>query len=214
MSFVIPPLYPILDAGILPLANRSDRLEQLCGELMSAGIKLLQYRNKTGSEREILDDAAIMRGTLPRDRCVLVMNDRADLTVLAGFDGVHVGQEDLSPAGARTVAGPGRIVGISCHNAEQLQKASQSPVDYVAIGPVFATASKLNPDPVVGLEGIRMARGLTTLPLVAIGGITPENCRQVWEAGADSIAVISSLFQSPSGNSPVQVAKDFLAQFR
>jgi thiamine-phosphate pyrophosphorylase len=214
MSFVMPPLYPILDAGILLGANRSARLERLCGELMSAGVTLLQYRNKSGSEREILDDAAVMRATLPQGRCTLVMNDRADLAVLAGFDGVHVGQEDLSPLGARTVVGSGRIVGISSHNAEQLQKASQAPVDYIAIGPVLPTASKLNPDPVVGLEGIRMARGFTTLPLVAIGGITPENCRQVWDAGADSIAVISSLFQSPSGDSPMQVAKDFLAQFR
>src|SRR5450631_3049226 len=103
MSFAIPPLYPILDASMLPPVNRSARLEQLCSELMSAGITLLQYRNKTGSEREILDDAAIMRGALPQGRCALVMNDRADLAVLAGFDGVHIGQEDLSPAGARSV---------------------------------------------------------------------------------------------------------------
>ncbi len=214
MSFEMQPLYPLLDASILLGANRSARLERLCGELTSAGVTLVQYRNKTGSEREMLDDAAIMRAALPQRRCTLVMNDRADLVVLAGFDGVHVGQEDLSPQGARTVVGSGRIVGISCHNAEQLQRASQAPVDYVAIGPIFATGSKMNPDPVVGLEGIRMARGLTTLPLVAIGGITPENCRQVWDAGADSIAVISSLFQSPSGQSPGKVAKDFLAQFR
>jgi thiamine-phosphate pyrophosphorylase len=214
MAYLLPPLYPILDASVLPLENRFAFLDALCGELLQAGVSLLQYRNKTGSDRELLDDAACLRGAMPTGRCLLVLNDRPDLAVIAGFDGVHVGQQDLSPAAARAVVGPHRIVGVSTHNALQLRVASQAPVDYVAIGPVFATASKLNPDPVVGLDGIRMARALTSLPLVAIGGITPGNCRQVRDAGADSVAVISSLFQSTSGDSPAVVAKDFLAHFR
>jgi thiamine-phosphate pyrophosphorylase len=214
MAYVLPPLYPILDVGILPLENRFAFLETLCGGLLEAGVRLLQYRNKTGSDRAILDDAVCLRRAMPTGRCLLVLNDRPDLAVIAGFDGVHVGQHDLSPAAARAVVGPQRMVGVSTHNALQLRAASQAPVDYIAFGPVFATTSKLDPDPVVGLDGIRMARTLTSLPLVAIGGITPGNCRQVQDAGADSVAAISSLFQSTSGDSAANVAKDFLAHFR
>jgi thiamine-phosphate pyrophosphorylase len=115
----------------------------------------------------------------------------------AGYDGVHVGQEDLSPADARALLGPEVMVGVSTHGESQLVKAADSPVDYVAIGPVFATSSKQVPDPVVGLEGVRAARALTDKPLVAIGGITRANCAAVIEAGADSVAVISDLIQSP-----------------
>jgi len=110
---------------------------------------------------------------------------------------VHVGQEDLSPAGTRRVIGPDRILGVSTHNPEQLQQADASAADYLAIGPVFGTSSKENPDPVVGLDGVRRARSLTKKPLVAIGGITRENARRVIEAGADSVAVISDLSREP-----------------
>ena len=126
--------------------------------------------------------------------CHLILNDRADLAVLANFDGVHVGQGDLSPEDARRVVGTDRIVGVSTHTDEQVRIADQSCADYIAIGPVFATGTKLNPDPVVGLEGVRRARALTTKPLVAIGGITRDNARSVIDAGADSVAVISALF--------------------
>ncbi|HVJ09830.1 MAG TPA: thiamine phosphate synthase [Acidisarcina sp.] len=214
MAYTISPLYPILDASLLPLEDRSGFVTRLAGELLDAGVSLLQYRNKTGSDREVLEDVAMLRHLLPAGRCVLILNDRPDLAVLGGFDGVHVGQQDLSPDAARGIVGKGRVVGVSTHNAEQLRMAAEAPVDYIAIGPIFPTASKQNPDPVVGLEGIRLARSLTSRPLVAIGGITLENCSQVKEAGADSIAVISSLFQSPSGESPAKVARDFLARFR
>jgi thiamine-phosphate pyrophosphorylase len=127
----------------------------------------------------------------------LIMNDRADLCLAADFDGVHVGQEDLSPEGARNVIGGERWLGVSTHNQEQLRQADATPVDYLAIGPVFATTSKLNPDPVVGLEGVRRARELTRKPLVAIGGITRSNARSVIDAGADSVAVISDLIREP-----------------
>ena len=132
--------------------------------------------------------------------CCLILNDRVPLVVSAGYDGVHVGQEDLSPADARATLGSELIVGVSTHGESQLVRGADSPVDYVAIGPVFATSSKLVPDPVVGLEGVRAARVLTDKPLVAIGGITRANCAAVIEAGADSVAVISDLIQSPGKN--------------
>jgi thiamine-phosphate pyrophosphorylase len=127
----------------------------------------------------------------------LIMNDRADLCLAAEFDGVHVGQHDLSPESARKMVGLSRWLGVSTHNPEQVKEADQTSADYFAIGPVFGTASKANPDPVVGIDGVRAARRLTKLPLVAIGGITRENCRSVIEAGADSVAVISDLIREP-----------------
>jgi len=157
---------------------------------------LLQYRNKSGSAREMLQDARTLRAAL-RTSIKLIMNDRADLALVAGFDGAHVGQEDLSPAGARRVIGDILVLGVSTHNPEQIIEADQSSADYLAIGPVFATGSKINPDPVVGLAGVHRARELTRKPLVAIGGITRANCASVIEAGADSVAVISDLVREP-----------------
>ena len=127
----------------------------------------------------------------------LIMNDRADLCLAAEFDGVHVGQDDLSPEGARKVIGRSLWLGVSTHNPEQLAEADKTTANYLAIGPVFATGSKANPDPVIGLEGVRQARALTRKPLVAIGGITRANCREVIEAGADAVAVISDLLREP-----------------
>jgi thiamine-phosphate pyrophosphorylase len=125
------------------------------------------------------------------------MNDRADLCLAANFDGLHIGQDDLSPASARSIIGPDRWLGVSTHNTEQLAEADKTSADYLAIGPIFATRSKKNPDPVVGLEGLRRARELTRKPLVAIGGITRSNAASVISAGADSVAVISDLLLSP-----------------
>jgi thiamine-phosphate diphosphorylase len=127
----------------------------------------------------------------------LIMNDRADLCLAADFDGVHVGQDDLSPDSVRMIVGGERWVGVSTHNPAQVREADEWPVDYIAVGPVFATSSKANPDPVIGLEGVRLARSLTRKPLVAIGGITRANCREVIDAGADSVAVISDLLDGP-----------------
>ncbi len=123
------------------------------------------------------------------------MNDRADLCLAAGLDGVHVGQEDLSPEAVRKIIGPDRWLGISTHNPEQLSEADPTSADYLAVGPVFATTSKEKPDPVIGLEGVRRARELTRKPLVAIGGITRANAASVIAAGADSVAVISDLLR-------------------
>ena len=125
------------------------------------------------------------------------LNDRADLTVAADASGVHVGQDDLPPEAARRIIGNQRIMGVSTHNLEQLALAQQTSANYLAVGPVFATASKKNPDPTIGLEGVRQARSNSGKPLVAIGGITLQNCQSVIEAGADSAAVISELLSDP-----------------
>jgi len=135
----------------------------------------------------------------------LIMNDRADICIAADYEGVHVGQHDLSPQGARTVIGDSRILGVSTHNLEQLQEADAGPADYIAYGPVFATSSKRDHDVVVGVEGLREARAATKKPLVAVGGITRGNAQSVMEVGVDSVAVISDLLSSPT-----KVAEEFL----
>jgi len=191
----LPRFYPILDAGLLLQAGLS--IESFARELREAGIRFLQYRDKEASDEVLLQRATILRRIFPASDSRLILNDRVPLVLSAGYDGVHVGQEDLSPAEARALLGPEVMVGVSTHGESQLVKAADSPVDYVAIGPVFATSSKQVPDPVVGLQGVRAARALTDKPLVAIGGITRANCAAVIEAGADSVAVISDLIQSP-----------------
>jgi thiamine-phosphate pyrophosphorylase len=207
---ILSQLYVIVDAEVL--AARGVALVDFACELRAAGVELLQYRDKNGSPQEVLRAAAILREAMTGSNCRLILNDRADLTVLANFDGVHVGQGDLSPEDARRVVGPDRIVGVSTHTPEQVRIADQSCADYIAIGPVFATGTKPDASPVVGLEGVRRARALTRKPLIAIGGITRANARSVIDAGADSVAVISSLF-APN-ESPDQVARDFLARLR
>ncbi|MGH9511242.1 MAG: thiamine phosphate synthase [Terriglobales bacterium] len=204
--------YPILDVaqfqdfdgetGVPPVMSAGDarrsieRLVAVAEEMVAGGAALLQYRNKSGNAREMLDHARELKRLIGKS-AQLVMNDRADLCVAAGFDGVHLGQHDLSPAGARRVIGPNLLLGISTHNPQQVAAADKTSADYIAIGPVFVTASKANPDPVIGLEGVRDARRLTGKPLVAIGGITRANCRSVIDAGADSVAVISDLILEP-----------------
>jgi thiamine-phosphate pyrophosphorylase len=160
----------------------------------------MQYRAKELNIREALAQARELRRLLPG--ITLIMNDRADLCVAAAFDGVHLGQDDLSPEGARSVVGPESIIGLSTHNSTQMSEALSKPVDYLAIGPVFLTGSKKNPDPAVGLAGVAEARRLRdesnrALPLVAIGGITLDNAAAVLKAGADSVAVIGALSLSP-----------------
>jgi thiamine-phosphate pyrophosphorylase len=189
----LPRLYPILDASsFLELRGLLGAAQ----ELVAAGCTLLQYRSKSGSARRMLDEARELRARLGPN-IKLIMNDRADLCLAAAFDGLHVGQDDLSPDSARRIIGPSRWLGVSTHNPEQLAEADQSSADYLAIGPVFATSTKANPDPVVGLAGVRRARELTRKPLVAIGGITRANARSVIDAGADALAVISDLLKDP-----------------
>ncbi len=189
----LPHLYAILDAGCFPDPNDIFAAAE---ELAAAGCTLLQYRNKSGSARRMLDEARELKARLGTS-VKFIMNDRADLCLAAQYDGLHVGQDDLSPEAARRIIGPDRWLGVSTHNPEQLLDADKTSADYVAIGPVFATSSKANPDPVVGLAGVRRARELTRKPLVAIGGITRANARSVIEAGADAVAVISDLLRDP-----------------
>jgi thiamine-phosphate pyrophosphorylase len=173
-------------------------MESFARELREAGVRFLQYRDKDASDELLLERAAMLRRIFPPLDSCLILNDRVPLVLSAGYDGVHVGQDDLSPAEARGVLGSEVLIGVSTHGESQLLDAAVSPVDYVAIGPVFATSSKRVPDPVVGLEGVRAARAVTDKPVVAIGGITRANCDSVIEAGADSVAVISDLIQSPA----------------
>jgi thiamine-phosphate pyrophosphorylase len=175
--------------------------------MAQAGVGVLQYRDKLGAPNEVLLQAAEIAEEFEGRECLLIMNDRADLAMLAGW-GVHVGHLDMSPADARKVLGVGKIIGVSTHNERQMMAADASAADYVAVGPVFATSTKADTEPVVGLEGVRRARALTRKPLVAIGGITRENARSVIEAGADSVAVIGGLLAG--GEQPGKIAKDFL----
>jgi thiamine-phosphate pyrophosphorylase len=203
----LPPLYAIVDAGCFSAA---EELLVFAEELAAGGCTLLQYRNKSGNARVMLEQArelsrfsrakpalSMPKGVPAPHVPKLIMNDRADLCLVAEFDGVHVGQDDLSPESVRGIIGAGRWLGVSTHNPEQVQKADQTSADYLAIGPVFSTSSKDRPDPVVGLDGVRRARQLTRKPLVAIGGITRANAASVIEAGADSVAVISDLLREP-----------------
>jgi thiamine-phosphate pyrophosphorylase len=195
----LPRLYAIVD----PSAHESTQdLVAYAEELAATGCTLLQYRNKSGNARVMLEQARELRryarARAPAPHTLkLIMNDRADLCLAAEFDGVHVGQEDLSPEAVRGIIGAERWLGVSTHNPEQLREADLMSADYLAIGPVFATSSKDRPDPVVGLNGVRRARALTRKPLVGIGGITRANAASVIEAGADSVAVISDLLREP-----------------
>jgi len=189
----LPRLYAIVDSAFFP---STEGLAGVALELAAGGCTLLQYRNKSGNARVMLEQARELKDHLGAS-VRLIMNDRADLCLAADFDGVHVGQEDLSPESVRTIIGPERCLGVSTHNPEQLREANLTSADYLAIGPVFSTSSKEKPDPVVGLEGVRRARQLTRKPLVAIGGITRANAASVIAAGADSVAVISDLLREP-----------------
>jgi thiamine-phosphate pyrophosphorylase len=213
----LPRLYAILDSSCF---SQADGLFVAAEELVSAGVTLIQYRNKFGNERQMLEEARELKKHLdshvsqqkrdmghPATR--FIMNDRADLALIAEFDGVHVGHDDLSPESVRKIIGPDRWLGVSTHNPDQLAEADQTSADYLAIGPVFATSSKEKPDPVVGLEGVQRARQLTRKPLVAIGGITRANAASVIEAGADSVAVISDLLPHPGKS-----AEEFLRILR
>ena len=203
-------LYAIVDRTTLD--SRGVRVDDFARALRDAGVTLLQYRDKSGAPQEILRAAEEIAAVFADVEATLILNDRADLAVLAGWSGVHVGHLDLPPAAVRRVLGVGRVIGVSTHNDEQVREADAGEADYVAVGPVFATSTKLNAEPVVGLEGVRRARALTAKPIVAIGGITRENARAVIDAGADSVAVIAGLFSD--GERPGRVARDFLERLR
>ncbi|HEY6252486.1 MAG TPA: thiamine phosphate synthase [Candidatus Angelobacter sp.] len=197
----LPRFYPIIDAAYFSAATDPvEAIVQFARELLHGGASLVQYRNKSGDGRAMVSQGRELRRAV-QGRAKLMMNDRADLCLAAGFDGVHLGQDDLSPSAARRIfqqAGrPDLWIGFSTHNLDQLREAEQIPLNYIAVGPVFATRTKANPEPVIGLAGVRQAREITSKPLVAIGGITRRNCKSVLEAGADAVAVISDVVESP-----------------
>jgi thiamine-phosphate pyrophosphorylase len=208
----LPRLYPILDADAL--ARAGIPLIAAGHALYDAGVRWVQYRDKQATDGEVLERMRLLRSIFPAGDAVLLLNDRVLLCAAAEADGVHIGQEDMDPTEARKALGRGSLLGVSTHNVAQLRAAVKTgAADYLAIGPVFATASKENPDPVVGLEGVKAARALTRLPVVAIGGITAENGREVIEAGADAVAVISALLPQ-AGQGMSQRIRDFLAFLR
>ena len=188
MNLVFPRLYAIIDPTLLTISEL-----ELAETLAGSGVELVQYRNKTGSSRQFFDVSRQLSTALAPLGVRLIVNDRPDIALLAGAGGVHVGQEDLSVEDARAVCGADCWVGVSTHTLEQLAAADRTPADYIAFGPIFTTATKKNPDPVVGTELLRRARQLTKKPLVAIGGITLDRAAEVFRAGADSLAVIRDL---------------------
>jgi thiamine-phosphate pyrophosphorylase len=193
MNLVFPRLYAIIDPTLLTISELA-----MAEALAESGIELIQYRSKTASSRQFFEISRQLSSALAPHGVRLIVNDRPDIALLAGAGGVHVGQDDLSVEDARAICGPDRWVGISTHSLEQLAAADGTSADYIAIGPIFPTATKKNPDPVVGTELLRKARQMTKKPLVAIGGITLERAAEVYRAGADSLAVISDLICVPN----------------
>lgn len=199
---VLPRLYVILDRALLTVPETACALR-----LTDAGVRLLQYRHKAASARELLEHSRQLSTDLIPQGVTFIVNDRADVAALSGASGVHLGQEDLDVEAARSVMGAGKLVGVSTHNFEQFQQATTSSADYIAVGPVFSTATKSNPDPVVGTELLRRVRPLSDKPIVAIGGITLERAVEALQAGADSVAVISDILRAPD---PARQARQYI----
>jgi thiamine-phosphate pyrophosphorylase len=207
MRPVLPRLYVILDAALLKIPAK-----ECATSLVDAGVRLIQYRNKGASGRELFETSRELAEYLSPLGVQLIVNDRADVAALAGSRGVHVGQDDLGVEQAREVMGAGKLVGLSTHNAGQFRGALETSVDYIAIGPIFATGSKENPDPEVGVGFVREARGMTDRPIVAIGGITLERAVEVIKAGADSVAVISDILRAENMGKRARQYVDLLGQ--
>lgn len=188
---IFPRLYPITDTRL----SRLSHAEQVA-RFAAGGATLIQLREKRGAPRDFYE-AAVEAMRVARSLGVqIIINDRVDVALAVEADGVHLGQGDLPPESARGLLGENRIIGYSTHDTKQALAADSMPVDYVAIGPIFQTSTKENPDPVVGLESLAFIKSQISKPLVAIGGITFEQASSVWEAGADSLAVISDLFST------------------
>jgi len=184
----IPRLYPIIDLEV-----SLHPLEFLIEEFAAAGLTWVQLRDKKANSRQLFANAQRLVELARRHGLTAIVNDRTDIAWLSDADGVHVGREDLPVEHARKIVGPKKIVGYSTHNLAQVLEAEQSSADYIAIGPVFATTSKVNPDPIVPLEELREIRSRVTKPIVAIGGITSQNATQLFDIGLDSVAVIRDL---------------------
>jgi len=204
----LPRIYPILDSE--SLAGRGLALESAASALLDGGAGVLQLRHKDHWDRHLFESAKVVARLCREAGALFVVNDRADFAILLDA-ALHVGQNDLPPREVRRVLGDKAILGYSTHNQAQLRAASAEPVDYVAIGPIFGTGSKRNPDPVVGLENLANWRPLTDKPLVAIGGITIENAASVLQAGADSVAVIAGLMPL---NTTARTLKEGMQEWR
>ena len=186
----LPRVYPILDTQLL--SAKGCEADVAGSAWIDGGARILQFRHKGQWTREVFGQAERMALLCREQGVIFVVNDRADMAKLLEA-GLHVGQQDLAPHDARDLLGDEALLGFSTHNPLQLKAANTEPADYLAIGPIYATTSKRNPDPVVGLDGLRRCRALTTRPLVAIGGITRETAGAVFAAGADTVAVIGDL---------------------
>ena len=204
---MFPALYAILDASPEFAADSELSIFEIAEQLVNAGVELFQYRDKRGSARRLQDNSRELAARLGAKGARFIVNDRADIAAIVRAGGVHVGQEDLPAEAARKICGGQVWVGVSTHNLEQLRAADATSADYIAVGPIFPTGTKVNPDPVVGLEFLRAARRITRKPLVAIGGITVESASDVYRAGADSIAVIRDLM---AAKDPARKAREYL----
>lgn len=198
-------LYVILDPGVCGGRSLTDVLK----EAASAGVRLFQYRNKTASMKVAYGEAVPLRKLAHELDVLFVVNDRCDLALAVDADGVHLGQGDLPLTLARKVMGPNKLIGISTHNPEQIAAATAGGPDYLGFGPIFKPSSKVDHDPVVGVEGLRAIRTLTALPIFAIGGITVKSVEDVLRAGADGVAVISAILKAPDVS---QAVNDFVSR--
>jgi thiamine-phosphate pyrophosphorylase len=192
-------VYPILDASIIPAAGRGEFLRRLGGSLADAGVTLLEYRNKTGADAELLADAAVLRAALPAGRVKLVLDDRVDLVEQAGFDGVHVDAGDATPAEARKRLGPDRVIGTFGGSDSLISEILLAPADYFSLGPVYPTRTKQTAKAAIGVDGVRRLRAQAGAGpvLVAAAGITLATAAAVLAAGASVVAVSEALFRHP-----------------
>jgi thiamine-phosphate pyrophosphorylase len=199
MTFAFPKIYPILDSSFIPSNGRAEFLRRLGGELASAGVTLLEYRNKTGADAELLADAEILRTVLPAGQVKLILDDRVDLVEQLGFDGVHVDAGDLNPAEARQLLGLDGIVGTFGGSSALVAGILETAADYFSIGPVFPTRTKKTSTPPIGMDGVRMLRAEAGPGpvLVAIGGITLATAAEALAAGASVVSIAGALFRQP-----------------
>lgn len=198
MMFQLPRIYPILDSSVIPSDHRATFLRRLGNSLAEAGVTMLEYRNKNGSDLEIIADATILRSEMPAPNVKLILDDRVDLVLQTGFDGVHVDSGDLSPSEARSVLGHARIIGTFGGSDALLPGIFDQPVDYLSIGPVFPTRTKQTTKAPIGIEGVRRLRAEagSDAVLVAVGGITLATAPDVIEAGASVVAAAGAIFRA------------------
>jgi thiamine-phosphate pyrophosphorylase len=194
MFSLVTKVYPITDKQVSGLSH-AKQVARLC----EGGATLIQLREKNLSPSEFFREAGEAMHIARSYGARVIINDRVDMVLALQADGVHLGQDDLPPEAARRLLGDHRVLGLSTHNVWQAREATRMPIDYIGIGPIFTTSSKANPDPVVGIEGLRQVRNAVGhIPLVAIGGITEVNASEVIAAGADAVAMISAIFSGPT----------------